>query len=164
MPHEARVLTVSTSVSQGAAADRSGPAVAELLTSHGFFVSRREVVRDGVDSVGNALLELGHGYVGLLATTGGTGFSPDDLTPEATSRFVERTAPGLAEAMRATSPLGRLSRGVAGVRGTVLVLNLPGSEAGAREALSAVIDVLGHAVDLLAGASPHGHAGGSSPA
>ncbi len=95
------------------------------------------------------------GFSGLLVTTGGTGFSPSDLTPEATLRVVDRQAAGLAEAMRAVNPLGRLSRGVAGTVGACLILNVPGSPAGATEALGAVIDVVPHALDLLAGGRPH---------
>ena len=91
------------------------------------------------------------GFAGLVATTGGTGFGPRDLTPEGTLDMLEREAPGLAEAMRAISPFGRLSRGRAGAVGAALVINLPGSPSGAVEQLDAVIDVLGHALDLLAG-------------
>ena len=94
-------------------------------------------------------------FAGLLVTTGGTGFSPTDLTPEATRSVMEREAPGLAEAMRSISPLGRLSRGVAGTIGACLVLNVPGSPKGAVESLEAVADVLGHALDLLDGGRPH---------
>ncbi len=161
--HEARVLTVSTSVAEGRGTDRSGPAVAEVLGANGFEVSRTLVVRDGLGEVGRGLAELARGFTGLLVTTGGSGFSPDDLTPEATRAFVEREAPGLAEAMRRASPLGRLSRGLAGTRGGVLVVNLPGSEAGARESLGAVVDVLAHALDLLGGAAPHARPGPSAP-
>jgi molybdopterin biosynthesis enzyme MoaB len=94
-------------------------------------------------------------FAGLVITTGGTGFSPTDLTPEATRIVTERTAPGLAEAMRAVSPLGRLSRGAAGTIGQCLVLNVPGSPKGALESLEAVVDVLPHALELLAGGRPH---------
>jgi molybdopterin biosynthesis enzyme MoaB len=90
-----------------------------------------------------------------VVTTGGTGFSPTDLTPEATLAVIERQAPGLAEAMRAVSPLGRLSRGLAGTVGQSLVLNVPGSPRGAVESLEAVVDVLPHALDLLSGGTPH---------
>ena len=110
---------------------------------------------DGVASVAAALSDLSHMFAGLLVTTGGTGFSPTDLTPEATRSVMEREAPGLAEAMRSISPLGRLSRGVAGTIGACLVLNVPGSPKGAVESLEAVADVLGHALDLLDGGRPH---------
>ena len=94
-------------------------------------------------------------FHGLVVTAGGTGFAPTDLTPEATLSVLEREAPGLAEAARAVSPLGRLTRGVAGTVGDCLVVNLPGSVAGAVECLDAVIDVLPHALDLLGGGRPH---------
>jgi molybdenum cofactor synthesis domain-containing protein len=151
----AKILTVSDSVSRGAREDRSGDAVASLLKDHGFEVVARLVVPDGMDPVAAALATLSSAFAGLVVTTGGTGFSPTDLTPEATSAVVERHAPGLAEAMRAVNPLGRLSRGVAGTLGTCLVLNLPGSPRGAVESLQAVIDVLEHALELLAGQRPH---------
>jgi molybdenum cofactor synthesis domain-containing protein len=151
----AKILTVSDSVSRGAREDRSGDAVASLLKDHGFEVVARLVVPDGMDPVTAALATLSSAFAGLVVTTGGTGFSPTDLTPEATSAVVERHAPGLAEAMRAVNPLGRLSRGVAGTLGTCLVLNLPGSPRGAVESLQAVIDVLEHALELLAGQRPH---------
>ena len=88
-------------------------------------------------------------------TTGGTGFSPTDVTPEATRVVLEREAPGLAEAMRSVSPLGRLSRGLAGSVGSCLILNVPGSPRGAVESVEAVVDVLAHALELLAGGQPH---------
>jgi molybdenum cofactor synthesis domain-containing protein len=108
-----------------------------------------------VESVAGALGELSAQFAGLVVTTGGTGFSPTDLTPEATRSVVEREAPGLAEAMRSASPLGRLSRGVAGSVGQCLVINVPGSPKGAVESLDAVVDVLAHALELLAGGKPH---------
>lgn len=151
----AKVLTVSDSVSRGERPDRSGDAVAEALRSHGFDVVQRRVVTDGTTSVAEALTALSDRFGGLVVTTGGTGFSPTDLTPEATRQVLEREAPGLAEAMRAVSPLGRLSRGIAGTVGRCLVLNLPGSPKGAIESLEAVLDVLGHALELLLGGRPH---------
>jgi molybdopterin biosynthesis enzyme MoaB len=90
-------------------------------------------------------------FAGLIVTTGGTGFGPRDLTPEGTKEVLDREAPGLAEAMRLVSPLGRLSRGVAGTMGEAIVLNTPGSTGGAIECLEAVLDVLPHALDLVAG-------------
>ncbi|HEY2997123.1 MAG TPA: molybdopterin-binding protein, partial [Acidimicrobiales bacterium] len=107
------------------------------------------------DAVAAALRELAAGFAGLVVTTGGTGFGPRDLTPEGTLAVLDRQAPGLAEAMRQVSPLGRLSRAVAGTVGTALVLNTPGSSTGAVECLDAVIDVVPHALDLLAGGRPH---------
>ena len=151
--HQAKVLTVSDGVVAGVREDRSGVAIYELLTRSGFDVIERRVVSDGVDEVSNALSYMAFGFNGLIVTTGGTGFGERDLTPEATKRILDRTAPGMAEAMRAVNPLGRLSRGVAGVRGASLILNTPGSTAGAVEMLEAVLDVLDHAIDLLGGAS-----------
>ncbi len=124
------MLTVSESVSRGTRQDRSGDELAAALADHGYRVVERRVVPDGVRPVAAALTELSSSFAGLLVTTGGTGFSPTDLTPEATRSVIEREAPGLAEAMRAVSPLGRLSRGVAGTVGQCLVLNVPGSPQG----------------------------------
>ncbi len=154
---DAKILTVSDSVHRGVAEDRSGDAVADLLRASGFAVVERGVVADGVASVAEAVSRLAAGFTGLLVTTGGTGFGPRDVTPEGTAQVVERHAPGLAEAMRAASPKGRLSRGLAGVVGRCLVLNTPGSPAGATESLQAVVDVLPHALALLAGEQPHPH-------
>ncbi|HEX9977190.1 MAG TPA: MogA/MoaB family molybdenum cofactor biosynthesis protein [Acidimicrobiia bacterium] len=148
------VITVSDRVSTGKAEDRSGPAVAELLNGLGFETTV-EVVPDGVESVEAALRVALASGVDLIITTGGTGMSPRDLTPEATRRVIEREAPGVAEAMRAATfgvnPHGMLSRGVCGIAGTTLVLNLPGSPAGARESLGVVGPALEHAVGLLGG-------------
>lgn len=151
----AKVLTVSDGVVAGTREDRSGDAAEEVLVGAGFEVVERRVVSDGADVVAAALRELAEGFAGLVATTGGTGFGPRDLTPEGTLAAVDRQAPGLAEAMRLASPLGRLSRQQAGILGTALVVNLPGSTNGVRECLAAVVDVLPHALDLLAGGHPH---------
>ena len=102
-----------------------------------------------------ARLSIRSCFAGLIVTTGGTGFGPRDLTPEGTKAAVEREAPGLAEAMRLVNPLGRLSRGTAGTIGQALVLNTPGSTKGAVECLDAVLDIVPHALDLLAGGRPH---------
>jgi molybdopterin adenylyltransferase len=152
---DAKVLTVSESVSRGTREDRAGEDLAVSLATHGFQVVGRLVTPDGVGPVSAALAELSRSFAGLVVTTGGTGFSPTDLTPEATLTVIDRQAPGLAEAMRAISPLGRLSRGLAGTVGQCLVLNVPGSPKGAVESLEAVIDVLPHALDLLFGGTPH---------
>ncbi len=149
------MLTVSDSVHGGSRLDRSGPALVAVLAHHGFDVVECAVVPDGVEPVEAALRRLSSGFHGLVATTGGTGFSPTDLTPEATRRVVDRDAPGLAEAIRSCSPLGRLTRGVAGATGACLVVNLPGSTAGAVESIEAVIDVVPHVLELLAGGQPH---------
>ncbi len=154
-PLLAKVLTVSDGVVAGTRADRSGAAVAERLEAAGFEISDRRVVTDGSDVVANALRQMCRSFTGLVVTTGGTGFGPRDLTPEGTRRVLEREAPGLAEAMRLVNPLGRLSRGVAGTIGTALVLNTPGSTAGAVECLETVLDVIPHALRLLAGQREH---------
>ncbi len=151
----AKVLTVSDGVVAGTREDRSGAVAEEVLAGAGFEVVERRVVADGVDSVAAALRELTAAFAGLVVTTGGTGFGPRDLTPEGTLAVVDRQAPGLAEAMRLASPLGRLSRQVAGTAGAALVDNLPGSSNGVRECLDAVLDVLPHALDLLGGGRPH---------
>ncbi len=155
MAFDAKILTVSESVSQGTREDRSGAALAAVLARQGFRVVEQRTVPDGVGPVAEALVELCASFAGLVVTTGGTGFSPTDLTPEATRSVVERDAPGLAEAMRSASPLGRLSRGVAGTVGQCLVLNVPGSPRGAVESIETIADVLAHALELLSGARPH---------
>ncbi len=155
MALRAKVITVSDGVAEGVREDRSGEALAAHLGAHGFDIVGRVVTADGLDAVSEALGRACDGFAGLVVTTGGTGFGPRDLTPEGTLAVLERQAPGLAEAMRLVSPLGRLSRGVAGVVGETLVLNTPGSTAGCVEALAAVLDVVPHALDLLAGGRPH---------
>jgi molybdopterin adenylyltransferase len=123
----AKVLTVSTSVAAGTRDDESGDVLVELLTASGFSVVDRAVIPDGEVGVTAALIRLSEDFEGLILTTGGTGFSPTDQTPEGTDSVLDRRAPGLAEAMRATNAFGRLSRGSAGTRGATLILNLPGS-------------------------------------
>jgi molybdopterin adenylyltransferase len=149
-PLLAKVLTVSDGVVHGTREDRSGAALAECLEAAGYRVVERRVVADGAESVATALRALTDGFAGVVVSTGGTGFTPRDLTPEGTRAVVEREAPGLAEAMRLVNPLGRLSRGIAGIRGQALVLNTPGSPKGCVEQLEAVLDVLPHALRLLA--------------
>ncbi len=125
----------------------------ERLTAEGYRVVETRVVADGRENVGEALVEMAEGFAGLVVTTGGTGFGPRDLTPEGTRIVLDREAPGLAEAMRLVSPLGRLSRAVAGTRGTALILNTPGSPKGAVECLEAVLDVVPHVLRLQVGES-----------
>jgi molybdenum cofactor synthesis domain-containing protein len=146
----AKVLTVSDGVVHGTREDRSGAALAERLAGDGYAVVDHRVVADGAESVAGALEQMAEGFAGVIVSTGGTGFTPRDLTPEGTRAVVEREAPGLAEAMRLVSPLGRLSRGIAGIRGTAIILNTPGSTKGCVEQLEAVLDVLPHALRLLA--------------
>ena len=152
---KARVLTVSDGVVEGTREDKSGAALVQRLEAAAFEVDRHEVTADGVDEVAAALRDLCDGFDGLVVTTGGTGFGPRDLTPEGTKAVLDREAPGLAEAMRLVNPLGRLSRAAAGTVGQALVLNTPGSTNGAIETLEAVLDVVPHALDLLAGERPH---------
>jgi len=149
-PLRAKVLTVSDGVVAGTRVDASGAALVEQLTAVGFEVVEHRVVADGVDNVAAALAELTDGFAGLVVSTGGTGFAPRDQTPEGTRVVIEREAPGLAEAMRLVSPLGRLSRGIVGIRGQAVVCNTPGSPKGCVEQLGAVLDVLPHALRLLA--------------
>jgi molybdenum cofactor synthesis domain-containing protein len=149
---KAGVLTVSDRVSRGEAEDRSGPAAAARLSALGFECEIR-VVPDGMESVGAAIRRFLAEDVALVVTTGGTGFGPRDLTPEATALVVERPAPGLSEAMRAVTfgvnPHGMLSRGISGISGGTLVVNLPGSVRGVEESLDVIGPALGHAVALL---------------
>ena len=151
----ARVITVSDGVVAGTRDDVGGPAVRAALEAAGAVVDATTVSADGVEAVADALREACAGFHGLVVTTGGTGFGPRDLTPEGTGAVITRTAPGLAEAMRLVNPLGRLSRGTAGSVDQALVLNLPGSPRGAVECLEAVIDVVPHALRLLAGDTAH---------
>ena len=146
---KAKVLTVSDGVVAGTREDSSGAALATQLAGAGFDVVEVDVTADGADAVASALERMSNGFSGLIVTTGGTGFAPRDQTPEGTARVIERDAPGLAEAMRLVSPLGRLSRGLAGVRGQSLICNTPGSPKGCVEQLGAILDIVPHALRLL---------------
>jgi molybdopterin adenylyltransferase len=154
----AAVVTVSDSCSRGEREDRSGPAVAELLQKLQFSISVREVVPDNLIQIQNLLIRLAR-EVRLIVTTGGTGIAASDVTPEATVAVCDRLLDGVAERMRSEgskkTPFAALSRGVCGVRGTALILNLPGSPAGAIESLEAVSALIPHALDLLAGYTEH---------
>lgn len=156
----AAVVTASDGVHHGTREDASGAAVAALLAEHGFGVVERVVVPDDRATIAATLVRLTDEVgVALVAVTGGTGFGPRDVTPEATVDVMERAAPGLAEAMRAagraSTPRADLSRGVCGIRGATLIVDLPGSPVGATESLAAIAGLLGHAVDLLGGDTTH---------
>lgn len=160
----AKILTVSDSVSVGRRVDTAGALLASRLEEAGYDVVDQRIVADGVESVSRALSEMVRDFAGLIVTTGGTGFSPRDLTPEATLLILDREAPGLGEAMRSVSPLGRLSRARAGTARQSLIVNTPGSPKGALESLEAVLDILPHALELLTGeASVHPTLGAHRP-
>jgi molybdenum cofactor biosynthesis protein B len=155
----AHVITVSDGVFRGTREDASGPALAEMLRSAGFEVSGPEVVPDERNRITPAIVAAAEAGSRFIVTTGGTGLGPRDVTPQATEGAVEFEVPGLAEAMRragaATTPMAALSRGIVGVRGQSLIVNLPGSPKGAIESLEVVMPVLGHALALLQGDTTH---------
>ena len=155
----AAVVTISTKGAVGKRIDESGPAIRAALEAAGIKVVHTKLVADGVTPVGNAIREASQ-KANVVVTSGGTGLSPNDMTPEATRRVIDREVPGIAEALRAHSltktPHGMLSRGVAGTIGATLIVNLPGSPAAALESLEVLIPVLAHAVELLAGESGEG--------
>lgn len=155
------ILTLSDKASRGEREDTAGAAVRELLTGIGARVERYAVIPDERERIAATLRAWADaGDLDLIVTTGGTGLSPRDVTPEATLAVVDYLVPGMAEAMRAAglqqTPMAMLSRGVCGVRGRTLIVNLPGSEKGARENLSVLLPVLPHAVETLHGPVEHG--------
>ncbi len=152
----AGIITVSDKGSQGQREDLSGPAIAQVLAGAGFTVSITIIVPDDIGQIANALIELSdRERLDLILTTGGTGLSPRDLTPEATLKVLDKEIPGMAEAMRYSgmmvTPHAMLSRAVAGVRGRSLIINLPGSPKGATENLAAVVPALAHAIGKIKG-------------
>ncbi|TMB59869.1 MAG: MogA/MoaB family molybdenum cofactor biosynthesis protein [Chloroflexi bacterium] len=164
----AGIITVSTRGASGERADESGPAMREGLVGAGHEVIASALVADDIAQVANAILDAIRAGANVVLTSGGTGLSPNDVTPEATRRVIDREVPGIAEALRARAlaktPHGMLSRGVAGVAGAAgaaLVVNLPGSPRAVRESLEILLPVLPHAVELLAGETgERGHARG----
>lgn len=153
--YTASVITVSDRASQGAYEDRSGPAVSSLLSGHGYEIVSQKIIPDKKNKIIETLLSECENGVSLIITTGGTGFSKRDITPEATKEVIEREAPGISETMRMRSceitPRAILSRGVSGIRGNTLIINLPGSPKAACENLSFVIEAVKHGLDILNG-------------
>lgn len=153
----AGIITASNRSARGERADDSGPAAAEVVRGMGGEVRYQAVVPDDVERIAMAITEAVARGCNLVLTSGGTGLSPTDVTPEATRRVIEREAPGIAEALRAKSlektPHGMLSRGIAGVLAKTLVVNLPGSPRAVRESLEVLAPAIPHALELLAGGS-----------
>lgn len=153
--YTASIITVSDRAAQGVYRDQSGPAVGKLLEEAGYQLKNYIIIPDEKNKIESALLAECEKGVSLIITTGGTGFAPRDVTPEATKAVIEREAPGIAEYMRQKSmmitPRAMLSRGIAGIRGKSLIINLPGSPKGASENLRFILPHLGHGLDMLNG-------------
>ncbi|MFZ1702320.1 MAG: MogA/MoaB family molybdenum cofactor biosynthesis protein [Pyrinomonadaceae bacterium] len=155
-----RAAVVTVSDSRTAGDDRSGNALVDLLESFGALIVERMILTDDLEHLRNSLYTLTEREdINLIITTGGTGFGPRDNTPEATRGVIEREAPGLAEAMRretaAKTPMAMLSRGICGIRGTTLIINLPGSPKAVEECFDVIRPILGHAIELIRGNQPH---------
>ncbi len=154
----AAVLTISDSSARGARGDQSGPAVVGLLQQHKFRVVATEIVPDDLPTIKDAMIRLA-GKSQLVVTTGGTGIAERDVTPEATRAVCERLVDGLAERMRIegarNTPFAALSRGVCGIRGKTLIVNLPGAPAAATDSLATIVAILPHALDLVRGKTGH---------
>lgn len=168
VPLKAGVITASTKGARGERTDESGPAMTEVLRASGIEVVFMDLVRDDIEAIAVSIRRAIAAGANVVLTTGGTGLSPNDVTPEATRVVIEREIPGIAEAIRARSlaktPHGMISRGIAGSVGSSLVVNLPGSPRAVRESLEVVLPVLAHAVELLAGESGEGgHERGRKP-
>lgn len=154
------VITASDACSHGEREDKSGELLIQLLTELGVRIVAKEILSDDLEALSDKLREYAdRPNVNLILTTGGTGFGPRDNTPEATLRVIERSAPGLSEAMRIetqkSTPMAMISRGVSGIRSGTLIVNLPGSPKAVRESFEVIKSVLNHAIDLLSGRTRH---------
>jgi molybdenum cofactor synthesis domain-containing protein len=152
----AGIITVSDKGSQGKRQDLSGPAIAEMLARAGIQIKKTLIIPDEVDQISEAIIQFADvEKLDLILTTGGTGVSPRDLTPDATLKVIDKEVPGMAEAMRLASmkitPHAMISRAIAGIRGRCLIVNLPGSPKGAKENLAAVLPALQHAIEKIKG-------------
>jgi molybdopterin adenylyltransferase len=151
------ILTVSDKGARGEREDRSGPAIRQMMETAGGKIVRAKIVPDEQDEIRAALVEWSDEGLDLILTTGGTGFSPRDWTPEATKAVLDRETPGIAEAMRRAgmekTPTAMLSRAAAGIRKRTLIVNLPGSEKAVRESLEAILPALPHGIEVLKGAA-----------
>jgi molybdenum cofactor synthesis domain-containing protein len=160
-PVRVAVVTISDGVAAGVRVDRSGATIVDWVRDRGYQLVSHAVVPDQADRITAVLVEASNGAADLVLTTGGTGLAPRDITPEATQPLLERAAPGIAERIRAAglghTPYAALSRGLAGVRGSTLIVNLPGSTGGVRDGLRVLGELVGHAVQLLRGVDTQRH-------
>lgn len=152
------ILTVSDRASSGEYQDKSGPLISQIIASRTKWrISQQSTVRDNKDEISTKLIQWSENNINLILTTGGTGFAERDITPEATLQVIQRSAPGIAEAMRYESlkitKHAMLSRAVAGMRGSTLIINLPGSPRAVKENLDVILPILPHALELLEGSS-----------